>query len=126
MRLGGIKLFYAEALNESGSPAAALAQVNDVRARAKLPALPAGQSQAAMRTAIEREQLLELGFEAERFRYLQRHDLLKPTVVQALDGLTLIQRDPDFSVFQVGRAEFLPIPNTETNLNAGAKQNPGY
>src|SRR3712207_7770324 len=46
-------------------------------------------------------------FEAERFRYLQRHNQLNPTIPQPLDGLTLVQHDPDFSVFQVGRSELL-------------------
>jgi hypothetical protein len=126
LRLGGVKLFLAEALNEAGSPAAALAPLNEVRARAKLAPVPAGLSQAAMRAAIEREQVLELGFEADRFRYLQRHNQLNPAVPQALDGLTLAQRDPDFTVFTTGRAEFLPIPNSETDLNPGVKQNTGY
>ena len=128
MRLGGVKLLYAEALNESGNTAAAIAQVNEVRARPSvaLPPLPAALSQAAARAAIERERLLELGFEAERFRYLRRHNQLNPSAVQPVDQLTLLQHDADFSVFQVGRAELLPIPSTETDINPGVTQNPGY
>lgn len=126
MRLGGVLLLHAEALNEAGQPAAALAPLNRVRARVNLPPIAAGLSQAAMRVAIEREQLLELGFEAERFRYLQRHNQLNPTAVQPLDGLTLVQHDPDFSVFQVGRSELLPVPTSETDLNKGVTQNTGY
>jgi hypothetical protein len=121
-----VLLFQAEALNEAGQTAAALAPLNLVRARAKLPALAAGMSQAAMRAAIEREQVLELGFEADRFRYLQRHNQLNPATAQPIDGLTLVQHDADFTVFQVGRSEFLPIPSSEADLNPGVKQNPGY
>jgi hypothetical protein len=126
MRLGGVKLLYAEALNESGNQPAALDQVNAVRDRAHLPLLVGPLSQEAMRAAIEREQLLELGFEAERFRYLARHNQLNPTAVQPLDGLTLVQHDPDFSVFEAGRSERLPIPRAETDLNPGVQQNAGY
>ena len=121
LRLGGVLLLHAEALNEANRTDEAAAFVNRVRARVGLGNLPAGLDQAGMRARIEREQLLELGFEAERFRYLQRQNLLT-----AANLPTLRAHDPDFDVFTVGRAELLPIPNSETDLNAGVLQNPGY
>lgn len=121
LRLGGVLLLHAEALNESGNPGAAKGFVDQVRARVGLGALPPGLNQAQMRDRIEHEQLMELGFEAERFRYLQRQNLLTAEFLP-----TLKARDPDFDVFEPARSTLLPIPNSETDLNAGVEQNPGY
>lgn len=121
LRLGGVLLLLAEALNESGNPGAAKGFVDQVRARVGLGALPPGLNQAQMRDRIEHEQLMELGFEAERFRYLQRQNLLTAEFLP-----TLKARDPDFDVFEPARSTLLPIPNSETDLNAGVEQNPGY
>jgi hypothetical protein len=64
---------------------------------------------------------MELGFEAERFRYLQRQNMLTAEFLP-----TLKAHDPDFDVFDPARSSLLPIPNSETDLNAGVDQNPGY
>ncbi|HEX2094247.1 MAG TPA: RagB/SusD family nutrient uptake outer membrane protein [Longimicrobiaceae bacterium] len=121
MRLGGILLNQAEALNESGNTSAAYAPVNRVRARAGLAPLPAGLNQAQMRDRIAREILAELGLENERFLYLKRQGWLTDPARIA----QLRTHDPDFSVFEPHRA-LLPIPSTETNLNPNVQQNPGW
>ena len=121
MRLGGVLLLYAEALNEAGQVEAARTQLNRVRARVGLLPVLAGLTQAQMRDRIEHEQLMELGFEAERFRYLQRHDRFTAAYLP-----TLIAHDADFNVFELGRSELLPIPNVEVDLNPGVQQNPGW
>lgn len=122
MRLGGVLLLYAEALNEAGRTNEAYAPVNRVRARAGMPALPSGLGQEAMRAAIEHEQLMELGLEHERWLYLARHDLL------ANDRAGLIERDAEFGTVGVttDRLRYLPIPQTETDLNPSLDQNPGW
>ena len=118
-RLGGVLLLHAEALNESNRPADALPFLNQVRARAGLAPVPGGLSQAAMRARIEHEQVKELGFEMERFAYLQRHDMLNSAEVRA--------HDPDeFRFFVPSKSELLPIPTTEIAQNPNVKQNPGY
>ncbi|MGQ0563168.1 MAG: RagB/SusD family nutrient uptake outer membrane protein [Gemmatimonadota bacterium] len=121
MRLGGILLLYAEALNESGQTTAAYAPIHQVRARARLAALPAGLSQAEMRDRIEHEQLLELGLEMERFLYLSRQGWLTDPAKIAI----LKTHDPDFEFFAPHRA-LLPIPQTERDLNPNVPQNPGW
>jgi hypothetical protein len=121
MRLGGILLLHAEALNEATSPAAARPFVNQVRERAGLAPLTAGLTQTQMREAIEREQLRELGLENERFLYLKRHGwLTDPARINILKT-----HDPDFNVFEPHRS-LLPIPSTETILNPNVTQNPGW
>ena len=123
LRLGGVLLMMAEALNESGDPGAAKPYVDRVRARpsVNLPPLAAGMSQDEMRDAIEHEYLMEMGFEAERFRYLQRQNLLTAAYLP-----TLRAHDADFDVFVLNRSELLPIPTAETDLNPNVPQNPGW
>lgn len=121
MRLGGILLLHAEALNEATGPAAAKPFVDQVRARAGLAALPGTLTQAQMREAIEMEQLRELGLENERFLYLKRHGWLTD---QARINV-LKTHDPDFNLFEPHRA-LLPIPTTEILLNPNVTQNPGW
>ena len=121
MRLGGILLLYAEALNENNQVEAARTQLNRVRARVGLLPVPPGLTQAQMRDRIEHEQLMELGFEAERFRFLLRQNRFTPAYLP-----TLIAHDADFTVFELGKSERLPIPNSEVDLNPGVVQNPGW
>jgi hypothetical protein len=121
MRLGGILLHQAEALNEAGSTAAAYGPLNQVRARAGLAPATPGMTQAQMRAEIERQILMELGMENERFFWLKRHGWLTDPAKIAV----LRTRDADFNVFEPHRA-LLPIPTTETNLNPNVKQNPGW
>jgi hypothetical protein len=121
MRLGGILLLHAEALNEAGSTAAAKPFVDQVRARAGLAPLAPGLTQAQMRDAIEREEMKELGLENERFLFLKRQGWL----TDAARINILKTHDADFNVFDAHRA-VLPIPSTETNLNPNVVQNPGW
>jgi hypothetical protein len=122
IRYADVLLMYAEALVEQGQVTPALALVNQVRARARVaPATAADQATA--RRVVEREMLLELGWEHGRWWYLQRHDLL-PKNAAGIAAFTA--KDVEFSTFVVGRSELMPIPLVETNYNANVKQNPGY
>ena len=121
MRLGGMLLLYAEALNENNQVEPARTQLNKVRARVGLLPVPAGLTQAQMRDRIEHEQLMELGFEAERFRFLLRQNRFTPAYLP-----TLIAHDAEFNFFELGKSERLPIPISEVDLNPGVEQNPGW
>jgi len=79
-RLGGIKLMYAEALNELGKTAEALVQLNQVRNRAGLPNAVAS-TQAELRQAILDENLVELPFEGSRWFALVRSGRIAQEVV---------------------------------------------
>ncbi len=122
IRYADVLLMYAEALAEQGQVAPAVALVNQVRARAKV-APVAAADQASARRLVEREMLLELGWEHGRWWYLQRHDLLPR---DAAGVATFTARDAEFSTFVPGKSELMPIPLVETNYNANVKQNPGY
>lgn len=121
MRLGGVLLLHAEALNEATGPAAAKPFVDQVRARAGMAPVSGALNQTQMREAIEMEQLRELGLENERFLYLKRHGwLTDPARINILKT-----HDPDFNLFEPHRA-LLPIPTTEILLNPNVSQNPGW
>lgn len=119
VRLGGLLLNHAEALNEAGNPGGAIPLVNQVRQRAQLAPLPAGLSQAQVRQEIEHQTLLELGYEAERWMYLARHNLLGTPEVASHDPT-------EFRFFVRGKSELLPIPTSETARNPNVQQNPGW
>ena len=69
-------LLYAEALNEGGQTAQALAPLNQVRTRATMPAIAAGLSQAEMRAKILHERRVELYLEGKRYFDLRRQGML--------------------------------------------------
>jgi hypothetical protein len=115
IRFADVLLSQAEALNEQGQTAAAAPLLNRVRARANL-APTTATTQAAMREAILLERALEFGLEGQR-----HFDLLRQNRFDA----TALPRDPEFSTFAPGR-QYLPIPQTEINLNPNIKQNTGY
>lgn len=117
IRFADVLLMQAEALNEQGQMAAAIPLINRVRARATMPALPATLDQATLRDRILRERMFEFGLEASRWFDLKRQNLISPS---------LVSHDPEFSFFTAGKSELLPIPQSEIDLNANVKQNPGW
>lgn len=134
-RLAEIYLNYAEALNEyaPGNPDIA-AYVNEVRARAGMPDLPAGLNQGEMRERIRHERRIELAFEEHRIWDLRRW-MMAPEVLSApLEGIQ-ITRNPADSTFsyqkvivenRVFRPEMYlyPIPQSEIAIATGLMQNP--
>jgi len=123
IRFADVLLMYAEALNEQGGAktAQAATHLNRVRARVNLRPRLTTLTQAQMRDAILHERLLELGLEQARWLDLKRHNMLT-----AANLPTLRAHDSEFNFFVVGKSELLPIPQSEINLNPGAKQNPGW
>lgn len=127
LRLGDIKLCYAECLNEMNRTGDAVNVVNEVRTRAWGGVLPADKrwqamSQEAFRTAIMDERIRELF--AENWR---RIDLIRTgkyiQLVTARNKWT--QRSGTIKEFQLR----FPIPVTEMAANPDitpADQNPGY
>ncbi|HMI56342.1 MAG TPA: RagB/SusD family nutrient uptake outer membrane protein [Gemmatimonadaceae bacterium] len=122
-RLGEIYLIKAEAMNELGQTAAAIALINaTTRARAfpttpkPLPAL----SQAALRDSILAERLFELTAEGKR-----RMDLIR---IGASQGGTNKYNLPWAYKPAVTPAYkiLLPIPQVQIDVNPLLVQNPGY
>jgi hypothetical protein len=125
LRLGEMLLIDAEALNESGQSAAALAPLNKVRARARnsyqydnslkgYPAVPAGllpdvvtTDQSQLRDIIRRERRSELALEFHRFFDIIRYG-------KAYANAVLQPIAPNFN-YDVNK--WFPIPQSERDAN---------
>ena len=114
-RLGEMYLIRAEAENELGQTAAAIADVNIVRARvfASPQPLAGGLSQAQVRDAILQERLYELTAEGKRRQDLIRANKYTQGTWYAKTG---------FFPYKV----LMPIPQPQIDANPQLKQNPGY
>lgn len=122
IRYGMVLLHYAEALTELGRQNEAYPYIDQVRQRVNLAPLSEVRpnlSQAEMREQVEHELILEAGGENIRWLYILRHNLLQTKLPE------LIAHDPEFRFYEPGR-EYLPIPQTEVDLNPNVQQNPGW
>jgi hypothetical protein len=121
LRYADVVLMYAEAANEMGNAAEALAKLEMVRARARagnnniLPPVTT-TNQAQLREAIRRERRVELAMEHDRFFDLVRWGIAQ-TRLHAVGKTN----------FNNNRDVLLPIPQTQIDLSRGVlTQNPGY
>lgn len=121
LRYADILLLYAEALNEVNRTAEAYTYIQQVRDRAKLPALSTSKpnmNQVQMREQIAHERLLEFAVEGQRIQDIIRWGwLYNPKKLAELK-----ERDTDFSSWKAGR-EYLPIPFNELNYNKNLSPN---
>ncbi|WP_375417074.1 RagB/SusD family nutrient uptake outer membrane protein [uncultured Hymenobacter sp.] len=115
MRLAEMYLTRAEANLRAGTTVGAtpLADLNRVRVRVGLEALPVTMSNADLLTAILRERKLELAFEGFRLGDVKRN---KESVTDP-DGVVLPWNSPRL---------ILPIPLREVAVNPNLTQNEGY
>jgi starch-binding outer membrane protein, SusD/RagB family len=118
IRYADVLLMNAEAANETGNSALALASLELVRARARagnaaiLPKITT-TDQAALRTAIYNERRVELAMEFDRYFDVIRQG--RGTAVFGPKGWT------------ANKNEVWPVPQSEIDLSAGLlTQNPGY
>ncbi|MDF9796359.1 hypothetical protein OKW21_001622 [Catalinimonas alkaloidigena] len=109
IRYAEVLLNYAEALNELGESSDALVPLNEVRARASLPAISISE-QGALREIIYHERRIELVFEGHRFFDLKRQGRAQ----EVLGPLG----------WQAGQHEYFPIPQEELDLNPNLTQYP--
>lgn len=134
-RLAEVYLNLAEAENEANGPTEAYGPINEVRARAGMPALPMGLSQDQMRERIRRERRVEFALEENRFYDMRRWEILadvgKVTTgmewTEGEDG-TLTNR----RIVTIRRSSWedkyslFPIPLSEITRMPGVVQNPGW
>ncbi len=129
IRFADVLLWKAEAYNETGAYAQAVAIINRIRQRARtsvtatgtLPpagTLPdrniASTDKAQIRAWLMHERRVELGFESQRFNDLKRWNVAK----QVLTALGKNFQDYNY---------LYPIPQGEIDKSGGSiKQNPGY
>lgn len=114
LRFAEVLLMNAEAANELGKPAEAIANLNRIRQRAGLKALTVG-SQTDIRDAVWQERHIELAMEHDRFFDLVRTG--RAASVLKASGKN----------FVAGKNELLPIPSLQIELSGGKlTQNNGY
>ncbi|CAG5016721.1 SusD-like protein P25 [Dyadobacter sp. CECT 9275] len=121
LRFSDVLLCYAEALNEVGKSAEALALLNRVRARAGA-TLSKASGVSALRRAIRLERRLELTgefttvFDIRRWGTLQE-EIAAMSTAQIVDNV-LTPYSP--------RLELFPIPQSQIDANPKLKQNDGW
>jgi hypothetical protein len=117
IRFADVLLMNAEANNELGNTAVALASLEKVRARARAgnPVLPAVTTtvKTALRDAIWHERRVELAMEFDRY-----FDVIRQGRASTVFGP---------KGWKANKNEVWPIPQSEIDLSAGTLiQNPGY
>jgi hypothetical protein len=121
LRYADILLMYAEVLNETGRTAQAYPFIQQVRSRANLPDLATvkpNMSQPQMRDQLAHERALEFAIESQRI-----HDIIRWGWFQDPAKLAELKaRDADFNTYTPGN-EYLPIPQSELDLNRNLKPN---
>lgn len=106
MRYANVLLMRAEVLNEQNHPELAIPLINEVRARADMPAMK-GTSQEEVRAQIEHERIVELALENYRFYDLRRWGKTK----SALHAIGRTNFDP-------AKHNFFYLPEEEINNNS--------
>jgi starch-binding outer membrane protein, SusD/RagB family len=122
LRYSDILLMYAETLNELNRTAEAYPFIQQVRARALLPDLATvkpNMTQVQMRDQIAHERALEFSIEGQRINDIIRWGwLYNPTKLAELKV-----HDNDFNSWTAGN-EYLPIPQSELDVNKNLLLNP--
>jgi starch-binding outer membrane protein, SusD/RagB family len=125
MRYADVLLLYAEALNNLNRTAEAYPYVDRVRQRAGLASLSIvkpGLSQAQFQQQLEHERITELTGESVRWNDLARWGYFDDAAKLAL----LKARDPEFNNFVLGKSKYMPIPQSEIDINPNLIQNPQW
>lgn len=118
MRYADVLLMYAEAVNETSGPTAAVYEaVNKIRARAKMPPFPEGLNQDQMRDEIKHERKVEFFLEGTRY-----FDLLRWRDAETV----LLKVTNESRTFDPGTHYLWPIPQFAIDQSPGLAQNPGY
>lgn len=139
LRYAEVLLNYAEAQNEAVGPDASVyGAMNQVRQRqgVNMPQLPAGLSQADMRTRIRNERRVELAFEEHRFYDVRRWKIANVTENVPAYGIDVTKTGNTYTyvrkVALTGRSfanknYWLPIPRAEIQAsNNKLTQNADY
>jgi len=108
----------------AGPDASVYEAVKEVRARAGMPALPDGLSQAQVRERIRHERRVEFALEGQRLLDLKRWGIAEQKI-KAIDA----NQSPNAYVFSANNVLW-PFPQGEIDYykahNSDLQQNPGY
>jgi hypothetical protein len=114
-RLAEQYLIRAEARMQQGNITGAIGDLNTIRSRAGLPALPVSLTQVQTAAAVQQERRIELFAEfGHRWLDLKRTSMVDP-VLEALKPSTWQPR-----------AAFWPVPQDQIAINPSLTQNTGY
>jgi hypothetical protein len=122
LRYADILLMYAEVLNETGKTAQSYPYIQQVRGRANLPDLATvkpNMTQVQMRDQLAHERALEFAIEGQRIVDLIRWGWFSDAAKLA----ELKTHDGDFNTYAPGN-EWLPVPQTELDVNKNLLPNP--
>jgi starch-binding outer membrane protein, SusD/RagB family len=130
IRYADVLLSYAEIINELEGPEQAVEYVDRVRQRPSTNLEPLASSvhadalasQESFRERLQIERTLELNHEGFRFMDLKRWGLLETQ--EGIDEL--IERDPTYENFVLGRNHRHPIPQSEVENNPNLNQHAEY
>lgn len=125
LRYADVLLMYAEALNNLNRTVEAYAFVDRVRQRsgmAKLSVVMPGMNAAQFQTQLEHERIMELTGESVRWNDLARWGYFDDAAKLA----QLKARDTEFNNFVLGRNKYMPIPQSEIDINPNLIQNSGW
>jgi tetratricopeptide (TPR) repeat protein len=125
IRFADVLLMYAEALNAMGRTADAYAHVDRVRQRAGLDKLSVSRpamNQTQFLQQLMHERITELTGESVRWNDLARWGYFDDASKLA----ELKARDPEFNNFVMGRNKYMPIPQSEIDINPNLIQNPNW
>lgn len=125
IRYADVLLMYAEALNGLNRTSEAYPYVDEVRQRAGLDPLSIarpGLNQAQFLQQLEHERIMELTGESLRWNDLARWGYFDDPVKLGI----LKARDPEFNNFIIGRNKYMPIPQSELDINPNLVQNEGW
>lgn len=135
IRYADVLLMWAEALNEQGDVAGAISKVNEVRARAGMPALQQADNtkgtyvaaQTDMRLRIQNERRVEFPNEGINYFDELRWKTWQNTVFKAGNGVQQAWGQSTISYTWGGDYLYTwPIPAAEIQRNPSLTQNPGW
>ena len=125
IRFSDVLLMYAEALNGLNRTADAYPYVDRVRVRAGLRPLSVampGLDQAGFLRQLMHERITELTGEQLRWNDLARWGYFDDPAKLA----ELKARDSEFNNFVIGKSKYMPIPQSEIDINPNLVQNPEW
>lgn len=125
LRYAGILLMYAEAQNEAVGPdGSAYAAINQVRARAGMPAIAAGLNQADFRKAVHLERRIEFAGEGLYYNDVRRWKTAEKVLNTKI--YTYNHEAIETRSFNPARDYWWPIPQIQRDLNPALEQAAGY
>ncbi|RYY52670.1 MAG: RagB/SusD family nutrient uptake outer membrane protein, partial [Chitinophagaceae bacterium] len=125
IRFADVLLMYAEALNGLDRTAEAYPFVDRVRVRAGLAPLSTaipGLGKDAFLRQLMHERITELTGESLRWNDLARWGYFDDATKLA----ELKARDSEFNNFVIGKSKYMPIPQSEIDINPNLDQNPNW